>query len=135
MLYKGQELTPITKLQQIFDPPKEMLVWDNGSNEPQIERVCAITMRRPYPIITCESCYDFCAEIPQQNPNRATNLQLMEWLAKGNGIWKRKKESYTFTNAPILEDKLEEEVENFILIRKWEDTEWHEPTVDYMYRK
>lgn len=26
----------------------------------------------------------------------------------------------------------EKQVENDILIRKWEDTDWHEPTVDYM---
>jgi hypothetical protein len=131
MLYKGQELTPITKLQQIFDPPKEMLVWDNGSNEPQIERVCAITMRRPYPIITCESCYDFCAEIPEEpKPKRATNLQLSEWLAKGNGMWKYKDELVAYISIFSHIDSLENEVDDDILIRPFGTTEWVEPTLE-----
>ena len=85
MKYNGIELEPITT-PQIFDPPKKMVVWDSSCGTPQIEPVCAITIRKPFPVITVESFYDYCAEIPQEEPKRATNLQLAEWLAKGNGL-------------------------------------------------
>lgn len=67
MKYKGIELVPITE-PQIFDPPKEMLVWD-------VERLCetsrkamvyAVTTRESLPVIGLEDSWNFCAEIPEE---------------------------------------------------------------------
>ena len=133
MKYNGIELEPITT-PQIFDPPKKMLVWDADNKEPLIKEVCAIVPRRKsYPILTTTSYYQYCAEIPK--PKRATNIQLMEWLAKGNGMWKRKNDSSLNTHATLHEDSLEEEVENSILIRPFGTTEWLEPTLENMNGK
>lgn len=132
MKYNGQELTPITT-PQIFDPPKEMLVWDSGSTLPRTEVVCAITMRNLYQVITLNSYYEYCAEIPEEpKPKRATNIQLIEWLAKGNGVWKRKNNSSILTDTSCYEASLEEEVEASILILPFGTTEWLEPTLDNM---
>ena len=131
MKYNGQELTPITT-PQIFDPPKEMLVWDAGYSKPSTANVCAIVDREYLRVITDRCSYTFCAKIPQQKPNRATNLQLMEWIAKGNGMWKRKNDSSVHTHASFFEDSLEKEVEDFILIRPFGTTEGLEPTLENM---
>lgn len=77
MKYNGIELTPITT-PQIFDPPKEMVVWDSACGTPQIEPVCAITIRKTFPVITVESCYDYCAEIPKQPNKRGDELKVQK---------------------------------------------------------
>ena len=41
MKYKGIELEEVTEV-QLFDPPKEMLLWDNKSNSPTKDKVLAI---------------------------------------------------------------------------------------------
>jgi hypothetical protein len=135
MKYNGQELEPITE-PQIFDPPKKMICWDNDGRY-FVESVWAIA-----PSYVDDSFkvkvdggggYKFCAEIPQQKPKRATYLQLAEWMAKGNGVWKRKSnDSSIYINYSFFEDLEEEEVENFILIRPFGKTEWVEPTLENM---
>lgn len=129
MNYKGQELEPITE-PQIFDPPRRMLVWDNNYHEPHIEEVCAITNRKGYKVITQYGMYEYCAKIPEQK--RATNIQLMQWLAGGNGIWKIRNSNQAFIKASFDIDVLEEEVEAFVIIRPFGSTEWLEPTLDNM---
>lgn len=132
MKYKGIELTPITT-PQIFDPPKEMLVWECSFTEPAVKHVYAITGNPYYPVVTTKSCYDYCAEIPEElKPKRATNLQLMEWLAKGNGMWKEKNGSPVSIRVYFFEDSLEKEVDDFVLIRPFGTTEWLEPTLENM---
>lgn len=84
-----------------------------------------------------EICYEYCAEIPKQEPKqepkRVTNLQLTEWLAKGNGVWKRKNNDSTiYINSSFFEDLEEEEVGDFILIRPFGTKEWLEPTLENM---
>ena len=62
-----------------------------------------------------------------------TNIQLMEWLAKGNGIAKNEGSSIVL---PYLgqcpESMLNEPIRDTIRIRKWHETEWHIPTKEYM---
>ena len=62
-----------------------------------------------------------------------TNIQLMEWLAKGNGIAKNDGGSQCI---PYLgscpEDMLDKPIREAIRIRKWNDTEWHIPSKEYM---
>lgn len=65
-----------------------------------------------------------------------TNIELMEWLAKGNGL--AKSESITQC-LPYLgscpEDLLDKPVRAQIRIRRWNDKEWHVPTKEYMEGK
>ena len=64
-------------------------------------------------------------------PRRATNRELARWLAQGNGelLVGNRIRDYGFEyeihecDFPALETWK---------VRKWEDTEWHEPDVDYM---
>lgn len=136
MKYKGQELTEITE-PQIFDPPREMVVWDDG-NEPTIKYVWGIappSANRRYIVATIGNPYQHCAEIPEEpKPRRATNRELARWLAEGNGEYcfgtsseKRFGSSYGY--GCIEQDS---EVSNLISVRKWDDTDWHEPDVEYM---
>jgi hypothetical protein len=77
--------------------------------------------------------FGHCAILPDPpKPRRATNRELARWLAQGNGeclgsqddadtAWNYPMES---SNAPLREGAK---------VRKWEDDEWHEPTVDYLF--
>lgn len=62
-----------------------------------------------------------------------TNIQLMEWLAKGNGIAKNAGGSQCIPYfGSCSEDILDKPIREAIQIRKWNDTEWHIPTKEYM---
>lgn len=135
--YKGMELEEITE-PQIFDPPKKMVVAD-GQNSPRTAIVTAILAQssgHSFRVLTDNNviCYRRCALLPEKpEPRRATNRELAKWLAQGNGEVQDKSALYcTFTSlnyGPKLEDH---PVIDHYKIRKWDDTEWHEPTVDYM---
>ena len=145
-IYNGVELIECTT-SQIFDPPRMMLVWDSDSYG---DRNATPTQREVYAIINKNgkhgvlamdkfskfSLWDHCAKIPEPpKPRRATERELAQWCAQGHGEWSNTiicgdriiKCTFAFrdTNQPC-------EVEAGIVIRKWEDTEWHDPTVDYM---
>ena len=135
MKYKGIELKEITK-QQIVDPPREMLVWDSETDklerEPRKEMVYAIVkLGTHYVAITSSYQWEFCAEIPEEpKPRRATNMELAKWLAQGKGQILGTKISTIYDyNAGLADNG---EVPKFFKVRKWEDTDWHEATVDYM---
>ena len=132
MEYNGIKLTEVTE-SQIINPPKKMLVWDCDPGIILKADVLAIVNGREcgYPVITKTGTYRHCAEIPEEpKPRRATNRELSKWLAKGHG-------EYTntlccATTYITYADSEESEVSENILVRKWEDAVWHEPTVDYM---
>lgn len=133
MKYKGKELKEITEL-QIFDPPKEMLVWDTEESEPLKREVCAIIKHKKLNLaITTDIVYFcHCAEIPEEpKPRRATNMELAKWLAQGKGE-KLYDNRIIEINHKYDSSKDSESVNEYTSIRKWEDTDWHEPTVDYM---
>lgn len=132
MNYEGQELNPITK-PQIFDPPKEMLVWDDSFTEADVKHVCAITGSHHYQVVTTESCYDYCAEIPQKpKPKRATNIQLMEWLAKGNGVYRFSENSGLRMDIAVADGLANMVLAPDMQIRPFGTTEWLEPTLENM---
>lgn len=135
MKYKGIELQEFKSDKPVvFDPPRKMLVWDHLSSQDSKERIVyAYVPRRPMPAVICDDyTWAHCAEIPERpKPRRATNRELSKWLAQGNGEWKANNENfsrrrayfdYTDDLAPVLN----------VLIRKWDDDDWREPTVDYM---
>ena len=131
MKYNGIELVELT-MPQIFDPPKQMLVWHENANiSPGTRDVCAIIKckNRTVAITTDLVTYSHCAEIPK--PRRATIRELAKWLSAGYGEY-RNQISLVMNSYSYDDSESNEEVSNCIKVRKWDDTEWHEPTIDYM---
>lgn len=134
MKYKGMELKEFTSDKPvIFDPPKKMLVWDCEGNTDSV-RVLAYLPSLDFPTITTEGFhYRHCAEIPEEpKPRRATNRELIKWLAQGNGLCKHRLGSTVQDNVKCDKIVLDNECNPNWRVRKWDDEEWHEPTVDYM---
>lgn len=130
--YNGVEIQSITEC-KVFEEPRKMLVWNTSYGGPIEKMVCAIIpYRHAGSVITMCDAFEYCAEIPEKPaPSRATNRELAKWIASGNGEIKDIIDvAITFCTYPNgLENT---EVRNGIKVRKWDDTEWHEPTVDYM---
>ena len=136
MKYNGIELEPITE-PQIFDPPKEMLVWDSENDTPIVRRVWGIAPKEAhdtYPVRCINPTgYRYCAEIPQTKSKRATYLQLAEWLAKGNGTWKLNSTKFADIGFSLHIDEEKRELEEGkFLIRPFGTTEWLESTLENM---
>ena len=146
MEYKGIKLTEVTG-SQIVDPPKEMFVWDYDPGCLLRADVLAIVNGREsdYTVITKTGTYRYSAEIPEEpKSRRVTNRELSKWLAKGHGecmnpnsdsysyddLTKANLASSTYTYSGISEAN--KKVPFYVRVRKWDDDEWHEPTVDYM---
>lgn len=129
MKYKGIELKEFESEKPVlFDPPKLMFVWNDGDNEPATEQVFAFIPNRCYPVIGTDNSFDHCAEIPDSE--LATVIQLAEWASKGFGIMKRS--GYITTDLSFDEGSENRPVSDGILVRKWGDKEWHEPTREYL---
>ena len=133
--YNGMELEEFApKDSCFFDPPKKA-VFINEDHEPIREkRLFSFDKRFHCPFTDEENlCWPHCALLPDPpKPRMATNRELSRWLAQGNGeclgsqddadtAWNYQMES---SNAPLREGAK---------VRKWEDTEWHDPTVDYLF--
>ena len=134
MKYKGIELKEFTSDKTVvFDPPKKMFVWVNEADDLLPVSIRAYIPQMSLSAITDSGNFAHCAEIPEESkPRRATNIELMKWLAQGNGC--RTNTAYTgmwavYQSYTHEADKLCDES---VLIRKWDDKEWHEPTADYM---
>ena len=136
MIYNGKELKPITE-PQVFDPPRKMLVWDGCSIIPQVRDVVAIlpkcnVQRR---VMTYSGVgWTYCAEFEEvYNPRRATYLEFSRWLAQGNGQVHTDSNGGNIDSAIIYDDKCDDTpVRDGLTARKWGDTEWHVPTIDYL---
>jgi hypothetical protein len=131
--YNGMEkLEEITET-KVFDEPHDMFVWNNSDNVPTRRSVCAIIpYRHAGSVITTNGAYEHCAEIPEKPaPRMATNRELARWLAQGNGEV-IDSTHYINTYHEYFRCLDKDEVHKTIQVRKWDDTEWHEPTVDYM---
>ena len=126
MKYKGIELKEFTE-PQIFIPPKKMLVWDYYGDEAEHE-VYAITTRKDFPVICENTAWRHCAEIPEQK--KVTNRKLACWLAGGNG--EAKIVNNVFIHWTYGEIEADKNVEDNVSVRKWDDTEWHKPTREYL---
>jgi hypothetical protein len=135
MKYKGMELVEITS-PQVFDPPKKMLVWDYNvmCNEPSIQTVYAVIMKETGTKQAIGECcrWSHCAAIPEDHkPRRATNRELAKWLSANKGEYRNHiglvSNAYTYDVS-----ESDTTVPSLFKLRKWDDTDWHEPTVDYM---
>ena len=129
MKYKGIELKEITE-PQIFDPTKKMLVWDNYSNVVELN-VYAIVSRKDFPVISENSTWRHCAEIPEVTElELVTYRELARWLAEGNGevMWANN----VLSNWNYSTDDEAKALDENLSVRKWDDKEWHKPTREYL---
>ena len=133
MIYHGKEIKQTTE-PQIFAKPKEMFVWDEKDSTPVVRNVCAIlnencNLQRRV-IDDCGWFWEFCGEI---QPRRATYIEFSRWLAQGNGQVHTDTDGGNFDTAILYDDKCDDTpVRDGLEARKWGDTEWHVPTIDYL---
>lgn len=133
MYFKGKKLEEITE-PQIFDPPQKMIVWDKETTTPFIKTVFAITARTYFPVVAENTNFNHCAKIPEEpKPCRATKRELVRWIAQGKGEWKNEHAEYAFSQCDsYYESEADEPCSEKIVVRKWDDSEWHEPTREYL---
>ena len=130
MKYKGIEIKEVTE-PQIFDPPKKMLVWDNENTTPIVIPVLAIVNRTGNRVVTENTMWRHCAEIQEV---LVTYRELAHWLAEGNGEVNDEvnDEGAIYTSQCYWKGQENNSVEDSIYVRKWDDTEWHKPTREYL---
>ena len=129
MKYKGIELTEVTE-PKLFDPPKKMLVWGRYENITELD-VYAITSRKDFPVICENSTWGHCAEIPEVPESKlVTYRELARWLSEGNGevMWSKT----VCSNWNYSNDEENKDLDESFTVRKWDDTEWHKPTREYI---
>ena len=129
MEYKGIELKEVTE-PQLFDPPKKMLVWESYENITELN-VYAIVGRKDFPVICENSTWRHCAEIPKvPELELVTYRELASWLAEGNGevMWANN----VLSNWNYSTDEENKALDESLSVRKWDDTEWHKPTREYL---
>ena len=129
MKYKGIELTEVTE-PKLFDPPKKMLVWGCSENITELD-VYAITSRKDFPVICENSTWGHCAEIPKVPESKlVTYRELARWLSEGNGevMWSKT----VCSNWNYSNDEENKDLDESFTVRKWDDTEWHKPTREYI---
>ena len=129
MKYKGIELKEVTE-PQIFDPPKKMLVWWHYERINELD-VYAITSRKDFPVICENSTWKHCAEIPEVLESKlATYRELARWLSEGNG--EVMCSETICSNWNYSNDEENKYLDESFTVRKWDDTEWHKPTREYL---
>ena len=107
-----------------------MLVWDSYSNLVELD-VYAIVSRKDFPVICENSTWQHCAEIPEvAESGLVTNRELARWLSEGNG--EAKIVNNVFIHWTYGEIEVDKNVEDNVSVRKWDDTEWHKPTREYL---
>lgn len=132
MKYKGIELTEVTE-PQLFDTPNRMLVWDSDDDFPTERDVYAIVHRGAdsCPVICKYETFLHCAEIPKAPElELVTYRELAHWLAEGNGevMW----DNSVLSNWVYLTGEENKYLGKSLSVRKWDDTEWHKPTREYL---
>ena len=128
MKYEGIELKEVTE-PKIFNPPKKMLVWGYGGIT-ELD-VYAIVSRKDFPVICENSTWQHCAEIPEvQESKPVTHRELARWVAEGNG--EIKNENSVCPNWNYWVENENKAIYDRLLVRKWDDTEWHKPTREYL---
>lgn len=137
MKYNGIEVKEFTSDKPVvFDPPKKMLVWDDNTDTAIPQHVCAFVPNREEGLsaVICKSSHwQHCAEIPKEiKPRNATYLELAKWLMQGKGLCKHRNSSIVFSSLSFDVSTIDNECDSSWIVLKWDDDEWHEPTVDYM---
>ena len=66
---------------------------------------------------------------PESEKRRMTCRELAKWLAQGNGQWKSENSEWECSTFEYADDE-DTLVRSSILIRAWDETEWHKPLVE-----
>lgn len=133
--YNGMELEEVTT-PQVFDPPRKCIVWNSkDGSDWNIREVYAILSNSysTFKVICAwaECSCKHCALLPDPpKPRRATNRELSRWLAEGKGEILVPHCVTQHVSYAVGQDN--EKCGSGLRVRKWSDTEWHEPTVDYL---
>ena len=134
--YNGMELEEFVSYEpKIFNPPARMVVYDGSYNVVE-EDVYVYDPRRKdgYYVITANASWLHCALLPDPpKPRRATWLEVARWCATGNGLVYDTYRDNIDTGIMFKSFEGGEPVMDEIKVRKWSDTEWHEPDVDYLF--
>lgn len=82
-----------------------------------------------YTIISNPEWFDDAEyRIKPDEPRRMTNRELARWLAQGKGQWNAKGTNAVSTSYSYgIDDK---ELPDNIMIRGWDEAEWHEPVIE-----
>ena len=135
MQYKGHELKPLTE-RKVWDEPHKMLCWDEENEDPEIREVVAFFPEindRCHVVCIDGGWFAKCAEIPEESkPRKATWKELAYWLMDGKGLVVDENTSRVDTGVFFNRIDLDAEVSDNLKVIRRDDTEWHEPTVDYM---
>lgn len=135
--YNGMELEEFTSDKPVFfDKPVGALCWNNnGWQGGMCEYVIAFIPRSDSSIVvTDHTTWLHMALLPDPpKPRRATNRELARWLIEGNAQIRHSDSDMVYVgwNYKEFEDDLP--CSNNVLVRKWSDNEWHEPTVEYLF--
>lgn len=134
--YNGMELEEFKSDKPvIFDSPKAALCWmNNGWQGGVCEYILAFIPRSDSClVVTDHSSWLHCALLPAKpKPRRATNRELAKWLAQGKGEAKSSPAGRIVASIAYEGGVEDKRVCNSISVRKWDDTEWHEPTAEYL---
>lgn len=136
--YNGMELEEFAPEDNCFFNPPVKAVFINADHVPIRERMLySFDKRFNCPFTDEENlCWPHCAILPNPpKPRRATNRELARWLAQGNGEYKEiiTDHECCMTYFYYSDRGRDVELQKGIKVRKWSDTEWHEPTVDYLF--
>ena len=138
--YNGMELEEFTSDKPVAFPKGTKAVCWDGDEIKDEKMVIAYVPYLRYRVLTlgADDCdgpsYMACALLPDPpKPRRATNRELARWLIEGNAQIRHSDSDMVYVgwNYKEFEDDLL--CSNNVLVRKWSDTEWHEPTVDYLF--
>lgn len=129
-MYHGVKLNEVTE-PQVFDPPKEMYVWDDNGNVTKKSVYAIGSQSLRYPVLTSGGNFHHCAEIPERKP--VTYCELSQWLAKGNGKLRKCTAPFTiYTCLSFTMEEADKPVNVGYVVSKWDETEWHKPTREYL---
>jgi hypothetical protein len=135
--YNGMELEEFTSDKPVFfDKPVRALCWDNnGWQGGMFEYVIAFIPRSDSSIVvTDNTTWLHMALLPDPpKPRRATNRELARWLIEGKAQIRHSDSDMVYVGWNYNEYEDDFPCSNNVLVRKWSDTEWHEPTVDYLF--
>ena len=110
-MHHGVKLNEVTE-PQVFDPPKEMYVWDEGgyATKKPVYAIGSQSLR--YPVLTSGGNFHHCAEIPESR--LATQRELARWLAVSDhhkDLWRKQAEAMR-TYKEVLGERIKDSIDN-----------------------
>ena len=144
--YNGMELEEFTSDKPVaFSEGTKAICWDSNEYKDGFWSLLDIIAFIPYlkdPVLTRDylndsqdSPYRHCALLPDPpKPRRATWLEVARWCATGNGLVYDTDRDKIDTGIMFKPSNEHEPIMDEIRVRKWSDTEWHEPDVESLGR-